>query len=366
MASINQTPHRPEYATAQKKAWGRAIELVVYDPSTVGTSGVSIGDAALQKGVVVSGLHTDFKVSRSRTYSENKAEFKIYNASAETRARMLQPGMRVRFSAGYTDQGGAVSIFWGAIGEGSSTAKVGTDWVTTLQCISALSEATGSGDIAMWAANHKDATDDQKRDMISQAINRIPVSFGFAPGTNLRRILLELQAVTGLSLYGADNPLFDSVTLKNGFGYAGGIRGCMAQFIAQCLRPIGWSMYIDNSTLVLFPQDDKVPYVVTAVNLTMDTGYLSSTDKTKNNVPPKVIKSGTKKTGISAPLKAIPRTYEVRCLLNPKIAPNTLAYITTPPLTTVLLIDEVTFEGSNYAGKGFDCTFEGHVWQGAK
>ena len=366
--TVDQTYHRAGQGgsvpfSAPQKAWDRVVELVVYDPSTVGNPGLLLGSGEAL-GLVVSGLHVDFKVTRSRTYSENTAEFKVYNANPVTRARLTQPGMRVRFSAGYEGQGGAAGIFWGSVTQGSKTEKKGTDWVTTINCISSLTEATGSEDIARWAANpaNKGATDAEKRAKITSAINRIPVSVSYAPKTQIRRILLDFQVQTGLSVYGAD--ALPTETLKNGFSFAGGIRDCIDQFIKQCLKPIGWLMYIDNSTIFVYPANDKLPYTVTAVYLTLDTGYLSSTDKTKANIPPKIVNYGkTARGGIQQAVKNEPRVYEVKCLLNPKIAPNTLAYVDTPGLFTTLLLDKVDFEGNNY-GSGFDCTFEGHVYQG--
>jgi hypothetical protein len=354
------------------KAWEREIELVVYDPAT-NPDGLGNPNLDLKKdevlGYVVSSLHTEFKVKRSRTFSENTAEFKVYNANAEHRARMTAPGMRVRFSAGYKDSGGPLAIFWGTVTAGARSEKKGTDWVTTLPCISSLSEALGTEGVVVAAKNAK--TPQDKQDIQTRQINRIPVSFGYAPGHPIRQVLWDIQAITGLAVYGAE--ALPTETLKNGFNYSGGVRGAIDLFKKTCLIPAGWTLYIDNQSLIVYPVDEKAKYTVTTAHLTVEgyekngviapvsTGYITHTDKTKANIPPKMVKGKDGKLH----RVDIPRTYEVKCLLNPKLAPNTLATIEVPGLDTTLLIDSVEFEGNNYGGN-FQASFEGHVYEGSK
>ena len=352
----------------QVKAWEREIELVVYDPTTTDGSSATLATGEVL-GYVVSSLHTDFKVNRSRTFSENTAEFKIYNANAEHRARMTAPGMRVRFSAGYRDSGGPLGIFWGTVTAGACSEKKGTDWVTTLPCISSLSEALGTEGVVVAAKNAK--TLQAKQEIQTRQINRIPVSFGYAPGHPIRQVLWDIQAITGLAVYGAE--ALPTETLKNGFNYSGGVRGAIDQFKKTCLIPIGWTLYIDNQQLIVYPVDEKAQYTVVTAHLTTEgfekngvvapvsTGYISHTDKTKSNVPPKMVKGKDGKLY----REEQPRTYEVKCLLNPKLAPSTLANIEVPGLETVLVIDSVEFEGNNYGGN-YTATFEGHVYEGGK
>ena len=357
-----------DFNAVQVKAWEREIELVVYDPATTDGSSATLA-AGEVLGYVVSSLHTDFKVKRSRTFSENTAEFKVYNANAEHRARMTAPGMRVRFSAGYRDSGGPLGIFWGTVTAGACSEKKGTDWVTTLPCISSLSEALGTEGVVVAAKNAK--TLQAKQEIQTRQINRIPVSFGYAPGHPIRQVLWDIQAITGLAVYGAE--ALPTETLKNGFNYSGGVRGAIDQFKKTCLIPIGWTLYIDNQQLIVYPVDEKAQYTVVTAHLTTEgfekngvvapvsTGYISHTDKTKSNVPPKMVKGKDGKLY----REEQPRTYEVKCLLNPKLAPSTLANIEVPGLETVLVIDSVEFEGNNYGGN-YTATFEGHVYEGGK
>lgn len=339
------------------KAWERQVELVVYDPTTLGNPALFL-QAGQMLGVVVSGLDMDFKVKRSKAFSENTAEFRIYNASLETRSRLTAPGMRVRFSAGYRDMGGPVGIFWGYVGAGAHSKKEGTNWVTVLPCISSLTESTGSEDIVSWAKSHPKATYAEKQAKAASAVNRIPVSLSYAPGTSIRQVLRDFQGITGLALLGAEG--IPDTQLSNGYTFAGGIRGAMDAFRKQCLIPIGWTYHIDNGSLFVYPVDDTQRYTVVSAYLSLETGYLSMTDKTKSNIPPKLVPASKAK---GAPLVKVPvpRVYEVKCLLNAKISPNTLATVEVPSLSTTLLVDSVEFEGTNYGG-AFGCTFEGHVY----
>jgi len=354
----------------ETKAWERQVELVVYDPAKVDSSGQLVGKGE-GLGLVVSGLDIEFKVKRSKTYAENTAEFKIYNAKPETRARLTAPGMRVRFSAGYRDMTGPVGIFWGSVTAGANSKKVGTDWVTTLPCISSLTESLGSEDIARWSENNPKASYEQKQAKAASAVNRIPVSLSYAPGTPIRQILLDFQTITGLSVLGSQG--VPETTLTNGFVVAGGVRGALDAFRKQCLIPIGWTFYIDNASLFVYPVDETQAYTVASAWLTVEgfngaphgTGFLSLSDKTKSNIPPKMVKG---KDGKLTKVP-VPRTYEVKCLLNPKIAPNTLATVEVPSLSSTLLVDSVEFEGSvgvGFPDGNFLCTFEGHVYGGSK
>lgn len=343
----------------ESKAWERQVELVVYDPATVGSPALLLSKGEML-GTVVSDLHMDFKVKRSKVFAENTAEFKVINASPATRAKLTQPGMRVRFSAGYRDTGGPIGVFWGSVGAGAHSKKEGTEWVTVLPCISSLTESLGSEDIATWAKSHPQATQADKQAKAASAINRIPVSLSYAPGFPIRKVLQDFQGITGLAVLGAEGLPFD--TLVNGYTFAGGVRGAMDTFKKQCLIPIGWTFHVDNGSIFVYPVDESQQYTVVSVYLTQDTGYISLTDKTKSNIPPKLVKASKAK---NAPLVLVPvpRSYEVKCLLNPKIGPNTLVTVNVPSLNTTLLVDSAEFNGNNYGGD-FGCTFEGHVYGG--
>lgn len=339
------------FADTPIKAWGRQVELVVYDPSLAPSAAV-LENGGQQYGLVISELDIEFTVKRSLSFSENTGEFRIYNASEQTRKLLAQPGMRVRFSAGYKDQGGTVGIFWGSILPTATSSKVGNDWVTVLPCISSLTESTGAEDIATWDKKNPKASTEAKQQKITSAINRIPVQLNYSRDARVRQILRDLSGITGLSIYGAEG-LPESMVLPNGWTYIGGIRGAM-QTLGLMLRDRGWHLAIDNTTIMVLPIAGG-NLTTTAAYLTFDTGLIKAEAKNKDNIPPKVDKNG----------KRLPVTqaYEFEALLSPKIAPNTLVRIVKEGLDTTILVAEVTFSGNNYGGD-FKVSGLGNVFDG--
>ncbi len=341
----------PSFLETREKAWGRVVELVAYDPALAPSAAVlEIGGQ--QFGTVISDLHMEFEVKRSTRYSENTGSFKIYNAKEATRQWLQTPGLRVRFSAGYAEQGGLTGIFWGSMVPGVNSRKQGNAWVTTIPCISSLTESTGSEDIATWAKKNSKASFDQKKAKITAAVNRIPVSLGYGPDARVRTILRDLAHMSGLVLYGAEG-LSATMAFPNGWVYIGGLRGAL-DTLNRMLRSRGWKLYIDNTTMVVWPLDGG-NLTVTAAYLTYGTGLRSLEPKIDQNIPPKLDRKGNRIEKRQA--------YDFECLLSPKIGPNTLAKFDTGAIQTTLLVSEITHAGNNYGG---DFSTKGHgvVWQG--
>lgn len=342
----------PSFLETREKAWGRVVELVAYDPALAPSAAI-LEVGGQQFGTVISDLHVDFEVKRSTRYTENTGSFKIYNAKEATRQWLQTPGLRVRFSAGYTGQdGGPIGIFWGSMLPGVVSRKQGNDWVTTIPCISSLTESTGSEDIATWAEKNKKASFAQKKAKITAAVNRIPVSLGYGPDARVRTILRDLAHMSGLVLYGAEG-LSATMAFPNGWVYIGGLRGAL-DTLNRMLRARGWMLYIDNTTMVVWPLDGG-NVKVTAAYLTYTTGLRSLEPKIDSNVPPKLDSKGKRVEKRQA--------YDFECLLSPKIGPNTLAKFDTGAIQTTLLVSEITHAGNNYGG---DFSTKGHgvVWQG--
>lgn len=345
------------FTTTQNKAWDRLVELVVYNPTEVDSSAI-YQQGGQQFGLVLSDLHMDFQVTRSQVYAENTAEFKVYNASANTRKQMAQSGQRVRFSAGYTGQGGLQGIFWGSILRGPS-ARVGNDWVTTLTCVSSLMEATGTLDLAQadkqknnQKSGTKKLTPEQKQNLVNQAVNRIPIAVSYAPDISVKTILQDLANMTGLVLWGTEG--MDPITLDNGWVYVGGIRGALKN-LKQVLHRWGWDLHTDSTTIFVVPMDGFGASTYSVAFLSYDTGLMSVKETTPLNIPPKV--NGK---GIRIP---VPPTYEFTCLLSPKIAPNQQVLFKTPEVSTLALVHQVTDEGDNHGGP-FQTKGKCVVWSG--
>lgn len=347
---------RPFSATPDK-AWDRLVELVVYDPTEVDAQTV-LENGGRQFGTLVSDLHVSFEVTESQVYAENTAEFKVYNASQATRRLLSLAGKRVRFSAGYTHQGGVQGIFWGSILRAPSK-KEGNDWVTTLTCISSLTEATGT--LALAAAGKltnnqtlgtSKLTPEQRQNLINQAVNRIPIQASYGPDVKVKSILNDLGTMTGLVVWGAEG--MGDITLDNGWVYVGGIRGAL-QNLRQILRRWGWNLYLDSTTILVTPMDGFGASTYSVAYLSYDTGLLTLKETTPLNIPPKTDRHGNRIT--------IPPTYEFKSLLSPKIRPNQQVLFKTPELNALALVEQVKSHGDNFGG---DFATEGKVvvWSG--
>ena len=339
----------PLTSSDSQRAWGREVELVVYDPKDVSSAAI-LEQGGATFGLVLSDLDVEFKVTRSQVYAENTAEFKVYNAAPTTRQQMATPCQRVRFSAGYKDQGGPVGIFWGSILRGPSS-KSGPSWETELTCISSLTESTGSEDIATWDKKNPKATREQKLEVITRAVNRIPVSLSFAAGSKFKDAIRTMATITGLVLWGVEG--MGDLLFPNGFVYVGGARGALLQ-LDKMLRRSGWSMTIDNTSLLVLPLVGG-NLTGTVAYLTYDTGLLEVKETTDLNVPPKLDKQGKR--------VHIPKSYEFKCLLNPKIGPNTLVEFDVEQARVTALVTTVTFSGNTFGGE-FQCSGKCVAWSG--
>ena len=332
-----------------ERAWGREVELVVYDPKDVSSAAI-LEQGGATFGLVLSDLHVEFSVTRSQVYAENTAEFKVYNAKPSTRQQMASPGQRIRFSAGYKDQGGPIGIFWGSIMRGPSSRK-GASWETNLTCISSLTESTGSEDIATWDKKNPKASREKKLEVITRAVNRIPVQLSFGAGSRVKEAIRTMSAITGLVLWGLEG--MPELLFPNGFVYVGGARGAMMQ-LDKMLRRNGWALNIDNMSLLVLPLVGG-NLTATVAYLTKDTGLLDLRETTDLNVPPKLDKNGKR--------VHIPKSYEFKCLLNPKIAPNTLVEFNTEQAKITALVTSVTVSGNNFGGE-FQTSGKCVVWSG--
>lgn len=335
--------------TETGRAYNRQVELVVYDPGTVSSAAV-LEQGGQEFGLLVSGLDIEFEVTRSQVYTDNTAEFKIYNASEQTRRQLAAPGQRVRFSAGYKDQGGPVGVFWGSILRAPSS-RTSDGWVTVLTCVSSLTESLGSEDIATWDQKHPKASIEQKLAVVTRATNRVPVALSYGAGARVHEILRTLSTITGLVLWGMEG--MPDITLPNGFVYVGGARGALDQLI-KFLRRYGWSLSVDNTSLLVLPLEGG-NLTASSAYLTYGTGLIEVKETTDMNIPPKLNKAGQR--------IIIPKSYEFECLLSPKVGPNSLVSFNVPQVKTDALVHSCTHSGDTFGGK-FTTKGRCVVWSG--
>ena len=273
-------------------AFGRKVNL------SIGSQG---------RGLLISDLDIDFRVTRSTTFSENTAEFTIYNAKEQTRKEILRKGNNVLFSAGYRDEV-VGNIFIGNITE-SVSYRSGTEWITKIEAVSARSE--------------------------TQPLTAVNVSLSYASNTQMKQVVRDLSVYTGLPIFGLANINF---TLINGWVFVGSVRSAF-DYVREILEDNGLGIYFDNSQIVIYRlgiQDSR--FGVTF--LTYNNGLLSVQEKTE---------TGEDKKKIS-----------FKSLLISSIQPNGLVTIRTDKIAGTFFVEKVTHSGKNYGG-GSDFTTEGEA-----
>lgn len=275
-------------------AFERVVEM------TVGKSGF---------GLLISDLHLDFDIERSITFSENSAQFTIYNAKASTRNEVLQKENNIVFKAGYEDEG-IGTLFIGNITEANSRRE-GPDWLTEIQASAIRSD--------------------------KEPLQNTTITTSYAPTTLLAAPLGEIGTALGLVVLGLENA---QIVLPNGWAYSGSTKGAL-DYCNKILKNNNAALYIDNNTIVIYKTDGSAS-VFTGVFLDYTSGLLSVQNITET----------------TDEKKRKEKRIAFESLLIPKITPNGLIQIRDVPENAgAYLVEKVHFFGNNYAGD-FNCDGE--------
>lgn len=266
-------------------AWSRVIEL------SVGSDG---------SGLDMSGLHVDFRIERSISVAQQRAEFTVYNAKEETRKEVLRSGNNVVFRAGYEDEG-LGTLFIGSIIDAQSQ-KRDRDWRTTINAAALRGQST--------------------------ALARTNVALSYAPGTELAAVIGDIGTALGLVVFGQAQA---RIALPNGLVFAGNARRALA-YAEEILVNNGAGLYVDNGEIVIYRDGEQQSGEFGSTLLDYDTGLLSVEDITE---------AGDQR-----------RRVRFRTLLIPKLQPNGLITVRTERVSGTFIIERVAFSGSNY-GESF-------------
>ena len=231
-------------------AFKRVIELYV--------GNFAHGNSPETKGTLVSDLDMEFQVERSVVWFENKAVFRLYNASVATVNQILVGGNSVVFRAGHEDE--KLGTVWiGQIGYAWTESR-GNDTVTTLIC------TNGRGG--------------------QYPLARVMVSLSFAAGTTMTRVLEDLAAYAGLSLGGLRNLDILGITLENPLVLVGDLRSVIRHLYNEILGVNSLSLYIDNNELLIYRAYGEMSELDGAY-LDSSSGLISATpyrDEGKNQI----------------------------------------------------------------------------------
>lgn len=306
-------------------AWDRVIELAIGPDPTAGV------------GVLVSDLDVSFRVHRSTIFSDNSAEFTIYNAAPNTRKEILVEGSSLVLRAGYRDSG-VGTIFVGSVTKAIS-GRAGADWVTEIKA----SAVRGAG----------------------RPLDSTMISLSYAPETTVAVMLADVAAALGLVLTGRENA---QIPMTNGWAFAGRARDALT-WASNALKTRGVGLYVDNAEIVIY-MAGQPSTKFTAAYLTYETGLLSARDITEDPdtgfvararaagaivsgeqgqpVTPQAVRRAEVRIAALRLPPTMPRRVAFKAMLIPKLQPNSVLQIKTPEISGVYIADTLDFQGSNF------------------
>lgn len=341
------------------RAFGRKIRVEVRTPVRKSTSAENTYE---WDSVELDNLDVDFTITRTRRFNDNSAELHVYNMNRDTINRFLRYGSTILIYGGYeeADNGELGLLFSGNVIEAKNDWR-DVDCVTTIKALSlrSLDKPFTATPIAL---SYDQCTADKPLKQIAEALGL--VTYGFE----------DLKKVNLYWVY-----------------YVGGT-GNALELLSRLIRIHGYGLYIDCATLFVYRLDGG--------NVTQVLGYLSPdsgltsisditdyyskaqqtidyyTDQEKvsvgtgkkvtrgpNKGKEKTIKVWRNKEqnidiveAIDKELMALPKKYQVTTLMMPKLKPNGLVHLEEKRLgiNALLVIDQMTINGSNYEGGSFD------------
>jgi hypothetical protein len=275
-------------------AFNRLIELKVTNQANIVTD--------------MADLEIEWSIERSISFSENSAEFTIFNAKEDTRKKVLKEGNNIVFSYGYEDENVGSNKELGNIYSGNiktaASGQTGTDWITTIQATTQMGK--------------------------NKKIENVYVRLSYGPGTSVISPLKEIANRLELVLIGESNA---NIKMPNGYTFVGAARSGL-KYIKEILRANNAEMYTDNNEIVIYKKSPRTSRF-TPVFLDYESGLLNINDitdydnKDKNN----------------------PKRVSIESIIIPKFQPNGIVTIAnTGKLEGTYFIEKMTIEGNNFGG----------------
>lgn len=279
-------------------AFGREVQLLVGKFSKGNESG---GETSLD----LSELDIEFDVTRSVEWYDNGAEITIYNPKPYTLNSIMNEGNSVILKAGYSDEGGAKTIFAGQIAY-AVPKREGSNIVLELNCV-------------------------QARGNFYQ-LARLNLSVAFGKGKKIRECLQELCDYADIVLRAGEGAFIDK-GLEHPYRRSGTFTDVVRDFYEYALRGEGKTvLYLDNNELIVMGRDKSIE--LEEIELNHSTGLLECSaerDESLNKVnfadDPNYFFMSKKEGDIDPkerPSKEIDRIKKIRgrSLMNAAIVPN--------------------------------------------
>lgn len=331
--------------------FGREVQLLVGRFEKGNESG---GETVLD----LSELEIEFDVTRSVEWFDNGAEITVYNPKPETLNTIINEGNSVILKAGYTDSGGARTIFAGQIAN-ALPRREGKDVVLELNCV-------------------------QARGNFYQ-LARLNMAVSFPKGKKIRECLQEMCDYAGIVLRAGAGAVLDE-GIDYPYRRSGTFTDVVKDFYDYEMYQFGKAIvYLDNNELIVMARDKSLE--LEQVELTHASGLLECTaerDESLNKVnfgdDPEYFFLSKKEGDISPkerPSKEIDRIKKVRgrCLMNASVVPNCFVVIDSSddgdPYSGALavkgryIVTECNYRGGN-TGRDFTVEFTAQEPVGGK
>lgn len=282
-------------------AFGKKVEVIIGKGET---------------GLLVSDLNISFKVKRTNTLDQNTCGLTIYNAKEDTRSRILSEGSTIVVKAGYEDENNTSIIFIGTIVK-AKNRKEDVNWVTEIEAV----------DLGKNQDQLKFST----------------LSLSYAPKTPLANIISDLAGTLGIPLSGIENV----TSIENGSYVISGTIGTLVRDIQRKLKTNGLEMFFDNNEIVIFKTTGAT--TVSVASISPDSGLVGSPDVFLDYAS----------EDQAAQKTVVKKRVSFKCLLNPKLKPNSAFVLRSGDVNGVFIADTVEFTGDNMEGE-FTTTVEAH------
>lgn len=261
-----------------------------------------------EENILISDLNIEFRIERSIRYSENFAEFTIYNAKETTVKKISKNESDLTFKFGYVDEikgNEDISVlFFGNVIDPVTNID-GSNKITKLKSVL------------------------MKSSKLKRRLKQ--VSFSYVPDTLLSSVIKDIGNMLGIVVWGAENA---EIQLLNGFTYIGSTRGALL-YCKKILEKERKSLYIDNTEIVIYSLDSRTSKYST-IYLDYESGLISVDDI----------------TDYADPDRPDDKRIEFQSLIIPKMQTNGLLTIkNTNKHEGTYLIEKMILEGNNFGGQ---------------
>lgn len=267
-------------------AFGRLIE-------------VSIGPAG-SLGTQITEQRISFVVDKVQSDTPNKCTLDIYNLSDDTITKVAKVGNKVILRAGYEDEGGVKSLFFGDTTR-AIRVKDQTEKILKIEAFDGQTNLTETN-----------------------------VSLSYFPGISADVVTQDIISLIGLPLGNIITPT--GSVYRHGFSFVGKAKDALNSVLFR----VGRFFSVQNEQIIILELGEISRS--TGLKITPNSGLINE---------PKLLDD--LKSGQSA--DDVPKRYEVDTLLLPQLVPGANVIIESSQVNGTFKIEDATFKGDNFEGE---------------